>query len=1062
MIRCPQCGQENPTGFRFCGACAAPLPAEEPIASEERKLVTVLFTDIAGSTAAAEKLDPEDVRARLAPYYALVRGVLERYGGTVEKFIGDAVVALFGAPVAHEDDAERAVRAALAVRAAVAALNKQDEWLDLHLRTAVHTGEALVVLGASAGEGEGMAAGDVMNTAARIQGAAPVDGIVVGEATYRATGHIFEYREARPVQAKGKAEAVPVWEVVGEQPAMQRRAVTTPLVGREEELRALVEAWQAATVERRPQLATIVGPPGIGKSRLLLALREVAEREGDVHLGRCLPYGEGMTYWPVREVIRDAAGVLHDDAPADVSQKLGLLLEGLRTGPSDELRTIAAALANLLEMESTPRGTYSAVEISQTELHWGLRRLLQLLALRRPLLLVFEDLHWADPTLLELLRSIVDADAEAPLLILGSARPELESEQSGFLQAGRRSRVVRLSALDRDGSLALVKQLLGAEAAASPAAAKLLEHAGGNPLFLEEMIRMIGDLEAVTDFEELPVPENLQALLGARLDALPAGEKQAAQQASVIGATFWEGAVAHLGGGTELPARLAALCRRDLVKQRLESTIACDREYAFKHILIRDVAYERLPKGKRAELHIRFADWLTEATGADDDYVEILAYHLTQACVLARSLARSGVDAPVEAAVDALRRSAIKAERREGMREAARFYERALGILDEDDVRSLEIRLGYGRMLTALGDLRGARAELTRVTDRAGEERPRLRCETLVALANLEQKRGLAADARRQLKEAEELAVQIGDRRLEVRAAYEAATLRADFDGAHEAAIEQVRGGLAIAERLGDRALRVEGHLRLGFFLFQIGDLAAAEDELVRCSALASEAGSFRDEARATFLLGLTRYYRGDVEEAERLALQTRDWLQRTGDAYFEIQNLTRALAVYALANGDPALAEERLRVAVPLALESGGWLVLETYRYLVEALVRQDRLSDARDLVEFAGRNVPEEDSYAQAELRIAQAFVATAQGDQEAATRAFCAAIELLKEQRLAIELGETRIAYARTLRGFGDELQAREQLVAARETFLPMDARSPLGEIDRELAQLAVETA
>ncbi len=1066
---CPSCGADNPAGAKFCLECGTALaaaPAEpEVLPGEERKVVTALFTDIVGSTASAEQLDPEDVRARLAPYYSRVRHELESFGGTVEKFIGDAVVAVFGAPVAHEDDPERAVRAALAVREAVTQLNAEDEWLELHLRTAVHTGEALVVLDARASEGEGMAAGDVMNTAARLQGGAPIDGIVVGEATYRATADVFEYREAPPVEAKGKAEPIPIWEVLGEQQAPIRPSAETPLVGRVEELEHLAVIWQHTLASSLPQLAIVLGPPGIGKTRLLLALCEQVETDADVHWGRCLPYGEGMTYWPVDEILKSAAGILHDDEPPAVTEKLGALLERLPTENPDELRTMAAALANLIGVPTTPRGTYSADEISQAELHWGLRRVLQLLSRERPIVLVFEDLHWAEPTLLELISSIAHVD-RAPILVIATARPEFRDMDPEFAHADTIRHVLELDALAPGESADFLHELVGSAGIREEAVEALLANAAGNPLFLEETVRMLADsggLGADADLASMPVPDSLQALIGARLDALAAREKQVAQRASVVGGVFWVGAVRRLDGPGDVGPSLSELERRDFVHPRSETTMAGEREFAFKHILIRDVAYERLPKGRRAELHVRFSDWLVELTGTDDDYVEILAYHLEQACRLARSVAKSPVEAPVQSAVEALKLSAEKAERREGMREAARFYERALELVAADDAQALDLRLPYGRMLTALGDLRSARKELGAVCKEAlARGRPRVRCAALIALANIDQKQGHAADARRRLNEASGLAVEVGDQVLEIRAGYETGTLRADFDGDHDAAVEQVRRGLSTAEVLGDRQLRVEGHLRLGFFLFQMGQLAAAEEELIRCAALASELGSFKDEARATFLLGLTKYYRGDVEDAERLALQTRDWLERTSDSYFQIQNLARALAVYALAKGDPVRAEEWLREAVPLALDSGGWLVLETYRYLVEALVRQGRLDDARELTEFAGRNVPEEDAYAQAELRIAQGLLASAEDDADAAVAGFAAAVELLEEQRLAIELGEARIAFARVLLQFGDEELAREQLALARGTFLPMDARSPLGEIERELARIGVGPA
>jgi class 3 adenylate cyclase/tetratricopeptide (TPR) repeat protein len=1062
VLTCPECGQQNPDGFRFCGACGTALAPEEPPPEAERKIITALFTDIVGSTATAEQLDPEDVRARLTAYYARVRRELESYDGSVEKFIGDAVVALFGAPVAHEDDPERAVRAALAITKAIAELNEEDSRLDLHVRTAVHTGEALVVVDAD--EGEGMAAGDVMNTAARLQSSAPVDGIVVGEATYRATAHAIEYRKTDPIQAKGKTEPIPVWEVVGEKAAPQRPAVRTQLVGRSAELEFLAGLWDRVLDERRPQLVTVLGAPGIGKTRLLVALCEHVERGAAVHWGRCLSYGEGMTYWPIAEILKDAAGILHEPRPEAAAAELGALLERLPTTDRDELRTMAAALAMMVGVPTTPRGTHSATELSQAELHWGIRRLFHLLAVEKPLLLLFEDLHWAEPTLLELLAYLQDGEAEAPLLIVGSGRPELaeSTPKPPILVEGDRRDVRALEALGAHESEELLGLLLGGDVT-SKRTANVLRVAAGNPLFLEEMVAMLADsglLEADGDVEDVPVPETLQALVGSRLDALAAREKRVAQHASVVGRVFWAGAVGHLQGSNgDLGGSLDVLERRDFVRAHRESTIVGDVEYGFKHILIRDVAYERLPKGRRAELHVRFTDWLTERDD-EDELLEIVAHHLEQACRNARAVVHSPVEPPVERAAQALKLSAEKAERREGSREAVRFYERALELAGDHPDLVAELRLGRGRAL-ARGELNAAREELNWVRDGAAAAgRVDLRGAALVALANIDLAQGNGDDVRRGLEEAATIASELEDRRLEIRTGYVFATLRGDFDGDLEAAVEHVCDALAIAEELGDLRLRIEGHLRAGFLLFNKGELARAQAELLRCSSLAEELGSFRDQARATFLLGLVEYYRGDLEQAERLGLQTAEWLERTGQGYFQVQNLVRALAVYALARDDPVLAEQRVRDALPLALELGGsgWVVSEAYRYLTEALVRQHRLDEARQLAEFAARGVAETNFYARAEVRLAEAFVLAAEGDRDGACERFEEALALIEQQGMAIELAEARISFSRVLRHFGDEQSAREQLERARAGLASVDATRLVEQVNEELAKMA----
>jgi class 3 adenylate cyclase/tetratricopeptide (TPR) repeat protein len=1062
MVVCPRCGEENPERARFCLACGAPLTQASALPGvEERRTISVVFTDIVGSTASAEELDPEDVRARLAPYYSRVRHELESFGGTVEKFIGDAVVAIFGAPVAHEDDPERAVRAAIAVRNAIAELNAADEWLDLNLRTGVHTGEALVVLGARATEGEGMAAGDVMNTAARLQSAAPVNGIIVSEAAYRATAHAIEYREAEPVQAKGKSEPVLVWEVVRVRAPPSRRPVSSvPLIGRAAELERLESAWERTRAKRSPVRATVLGPPGIGKSRFLNEFAARVEDAADVCRGRCLPYGEGITYWPIIEILRATAGILHDDDAGAIAGKLGALLRRLPTRDADELRSIAAALSNLVGAATTPEGTYTTSEITQAELHWGIRRVLALIAATRPLVLIVEDLHWAEPTLLELLDSLAGAEA-APMLVVGSGRPELAELHPALALAGEDREVLELTALAEDESQALLAELLGVEQLPAGALATLLENAGGNPLFLEETVSMLADAGVllddglVGDVAAVPVPTSLLALIGSRLDQLSPSEKRAAQHASVVGQTFWSGSLAVLdGSATELAGALEALERRELIRVHETTSIAGEREYSFKHALIRDVAYGQLPKGRRADLHLRFADWVERLPGSEDELVEIVAYHLEQACLAARAIARSPVAPPVGQAVDALSRAAAKSERREGYREAERFYARALAVVDEVEPELLaQTHLRHAGALAALGELNKAGEELAAVVDDARAlGRADLGSAALIELGDIDQRQGRAHAGRERLLEARRLAAELGDRYAQVRAQFVLAGLHADFEGAFEEAVADLRHSVALAEEIDNRSLRAEGHLRIAALLINLGRFSEAEEELGLCLELAGEMGSHRVEAEATAWLSIAKRYGGNFVEAERLAIRAREWLERTCDSYFQVQNLVR-LAMYALEDGDPRLAEERLREAVPIALEMRGWVVIEVYHFLVAALLRQGRLEDARRLAEFAGRSVSQEDLYARAALLLAKGLVAAAEGDEEAVS-AFEEALDLLESLNMPVDVAEARVEFARALAQLGDAAAAREELERARALFASMAAPGALARLEREL--------
>ena len=1035
-------------------------------------MITAIFVDLVGSTARSEQLDPEDVKALVAPYHARVRAELERHGGTFEKFSGDAVLALFGSPKAHEDDPERAVRAALAVQAAMAELNAEDEWLDLQIRIGIHTGEALVMLGARPSEGEWSAAGDVLNTAARIQSAAPVNGILVGELTHEATRSTIEYRDAEPVAAKGKSEPVRVWEALGvkeETHAPAADAVT--FVGREREAGVLQELWTRAIAERRPGLVTLVGPPGIGKSRLLAEFAQHAAQEGRVYWGRCLSYGEGITYWPVTEIVRSAAGIRQGDGRETIASKLESFLGTLATEDLDELRTIAAGLSNLTGIPTTPRGTYAAAQISQGELHWGLRRMLQLLASEEPTALILEDLHWAEPTLLELIAYIVAGEDDAPLAIVCSTRPELNETAPGFLNADGRRQKLELDTLDRNTAAALLADLLGDRSLAETRFAQtLIENAGGNPLFLEETVRMLRDRGLVDperwrseEVGELPVPTSVQGLISSRLDRLEGNDKRLAHNASVVGAIFWAGAVGHLGTEDGRPppdphGGLETLEQRDFVLHSDASTIAGEDEYTFKHILMRDVAYGQIPKGRRAELHLRFSDWIGNLPESADEFVELVAWHLEQACRLSREVARSPIEPPLREAATALGTAARRAERREGLQEAERYYTRALEVLGETHPdQQLELRLRRADIMMMLGRLKEASEELEEVAEAApGLERPDVECEALLLLGDIDQRQGRAAEAHRRIGEAQRLAASTTNAYLRSKVAFVRAALDADLDGQYEQAIDSLRSGIATAKEIDDVALVTEGHLRLAAIFIVRSDLAAADEELRRCLELAGELGSHRLEAEATSWLGLVTYHRGDRAEGERLCGQARTWLERTGDSYFQVQNL-RDLATFALADARPEKAEEFLQQAIPIALQIGGWVVIEAYRYLAEALVVQGRIDDARELVAFAARDLPEEDAYARSALLLAEAIVATAAGEQATAATAFAEALRLTEELDMPRELGEARMALGRSLRQFGNLTGARAELARARAIFVRIGATTRQEAIDRELEEL-----
>jgi class 3 adenylate cyclase len=690
MVTCATCGRENPTDARFCNGCGAPLEVPAAQRREERKIVTVLFADLVGFTSRAERLDPEDVRALLAPYWQHLRDDLERFGGTVEKFIGDAVMALFGAPVAHEDDPERAVRAALAIRDWV-----RESGEDLQVRIAVNTGEALVLLGARPGEGEGMAAGDVVNTAARLQTAAPVNGVLVGEATYRATRHAIEYEAHEPVTAKGKSEPLAVWEAIEARARATIEALSSSsLVGRDGELDLLVGALQRARRDRQPQLVTVAGVPGIGKSRLVAELYAAVDAEDELiawRRGRSLPYGEDVSLWALGEIVKAELGVFESDAAEETGAKLGRALAELLEDEG-EREWIGRHLAPLVGLPA------EELDASESPAAW--RRWLELLAERRPLVLVFEDLQWGDDELLGFVEELVDWIAGVPLLVVCTARPELYERRPGWAGGKRNAFAISLGPLDdadtaRVLAAALDQTLLPAETQAA-----LLERAGGNPLYAEQYARMLAE---GADPEALP--ETVQGIVAARLDLLAPEEKSLLQEAAVLGRAFWPGAV---GADDE---RLRGLVRKEFVRRERRSSIAGETEYAFAHALVRDVAYGQIPRASRAEKHRRAAEWISSLP-ADRavDRSALLAHHYAAALELAQAagLDLSDLHEPARHAFADAGRRALSLS---GHAAAARFLSQALELWPAGDAEHASLLLARSAARSGAGDFSGSVAD---------------------------------------------------------------------------------------------------------------------------------------------------------------------------------------------------------------------------------------------------------------------------------------------------------------------------------------------------------------
>jgi class 3 adenylate cyclase len=651
---CSACGQENPLIARFCLTCGASL--SDPVRhADERRLVTIIFVDLVGFTKRAEHLDPEDVRALLTPYHDRVRREIESFGGVVEKFIGDAVMGVFGAPVSHGDDAERAVRAGLAIRDIAGEMIEGG----LQLRTAVNTGEAIVSLGARPAFGEAMVAGDVVNTAARLQTAAPVNGVVVGEETYRATNTAIRYEPSEPVQAKGKEHPIAAWLAVEAfvEPGL-RPAGVGELVGRGFELAILAALWERASASCLPTLVSVLGPAGVGKTTLATGFCTAATESGArVVTGRSLPYRESGAYGALAGQVMRIADVFESDSPAAIEAKLRASSADVVGGTETDPDAVAEDLAAVL---GVGKGSHAA---DRHALFYSVREFFEGAARKQPTILVFEDMHWADANLLDLVLASASLMRRVPLMILTLARPELCDQRPNWGSGLPEFLALTLGPLDADDARQLAMRRLGHGAQADA----VLDIAEGNPLFIEQLAASIGQTAPGR------LPTNIREIVAARLDALPPDERALLLDASVVGKVFWLDALRALGCDTDPTPLVERLERRDLIRRETGSLIEGKPQYAFTHALIREVAYDMLARADRTRRHGLVADFFSRTVGETAESIGVMARHW-------RAAGRNDV------AVEHLIRAAQVAEGGWAKDHAAFLYREALTLIPENDV----------------------------------------------------------------------------------------------------------------------------------------------------------------------------------------------------------------------------------------------------------------------------------------------------------------------------------------------------------------------------------------
>ena len=940
---CPSCGRQNPQDARFCSGCATPLSGVAAPRLQERKVITCLFCDLVGFTATSESADPEDVGAMLSDYFSMARAHIEAYGGVVEKFIGDAVVGVFGVPAAHEDDPERAVRAALRITEDAEDLHAV-AGAPLKLRVGINTGEALVRLGISPGSGEGFLAGDAINTASRIQSVAPEMGVAVGLWTHEATAAVFDYEELAPATLKGKSEPVRVFWA--KHPLARfgtdlTRTHDTPFIGREIDLALLKGVFDKTIASDAVQLITVVGEPGIGKSRIVAEFADHIDERAELitwRQGRCLPYGEGITFWALGEILKAHAGILESDAPQVASSKLEAVLP---QGPEREW--FRQRLLPLLGIEAN-----SSAE--REELFTAWRRFLEHIAEQDPTVLVFEDLHWADEAMLGFLEHLADRAEGVPLLVLGTARPELFERHPDYAQGLRNITMINLDPLTESETARLVSALLQATVIPVELQAPLLDRAGGNPLYAEEFVRLLRDkdllVEKGSSWElregaEIPFPDSVQALIAARIDTLEPDAKSMLADAAVLGKVFWSGAVAAMGNREPqtVADALRELSHKELVRAARRSSIEGESEYAFWHILARDVAYAQLPRASRASRHVAAARWIeSKAPERVGDLADVLAYHYSTALELARAAGQTeqagGLEAP------ALRFLTLAGERALGLDAAAALsnLERALALTPpghpqrpEALARFGEAAFEAGRLVEgsevleesiasfrASGDLGAATramATLSNILFRLGEPRSwTLPAEALALLEPLPPG-------------------------LELVGALTEVSRVETLGGRSGAGVRSADRAITLAEQLGmDPSARTLGFR--GLARSDLGDPAGLDD-MREALLLATEAGEGREAALLHNNLGMALW----LFEGPVAALQ----VMREGIAFAQARGLDEAVDFTVASTLDPLVDCGEFDGALEAAVGIAGRLENENVVALVEVRAAQARILAVR-----------------------------------------------------------------------------------------------------------------
>jgi class 3 adenylate cyclase/tetratricopeptide (TPR) repeat protein len=1040
MLTCPNCGRESPDDFAFCPACSTPLTPAAP-AREIRKTVSIVFCDVTGSTALGERLDPESMRDVQSRYFDTMQTAIERHGGTVEKYIGDAVMAVFGIPVLHEDDALRAARAAADMREGLTALNKElerDRGVTIQVRIGVNTGE---VVAGDPGGGKAFVTGDAVNVAARLEQHAEPGQVLLGEATYRLLRDAVDAEPVEPLELKGKAEPVPAWSLLGvrEVTSAVLRRLDSPMVGRERPLAQLRQAFDAARGDEACQLFTLLGSAGVGKSRLVEEFIGGLGDGAEVLRGRCLPYGEGITYFPVVEAIKQAAGLADFDLPDVVESKVCSVLEG-----DEHQELVCRHVSQLMGVAEVAAGE---------DTFWAIRRFFEASARARPLVLVFDDIHWGEPTFLDLVEHIADWSRGSAILLLCMARSDLLDVRPAWGGGKLNAATVSLEPLTDEQAEALIENLLGAAELPAGIGERIVRTAEGNPLFVEEMMAMLvddglivreGDRWIATgDLSSVTVPPSIHALLDSRLDRLTPEEREVLEAAAVIGKEFFVGAVRELvpeDRRARVPSDLMALVRKELIRPE-RTTLPGEDAFRFRHLLVRDSAYEAIPKAQRAELHERFADWLEQVAGdAVAEQEEIVAYHLEQAHVYRLQLgpADERSDAVGARAAERLASAAGRASIRGDHAAAMNLLRRAVALAPSGSARRARLLYELGGSTDWVGEANASFAAYDEAVglaadagDRSLEWLARIRRSAAQVLTDPHAKP--TEQFRAELDEALRAFEELGDDAALATVWTELAMVEWMPARFHHATLAADRA-IEHARRSGDRRLLDKAFMPL--IAGQMFGLATPDEGLRTLDELKEDLSDSRMHEQV--LLSVRGFYtamQGSFEEARRLISLADEIAEAMGSGFSGSAHAEQLGHIEHYA-GEAEASERAFRRSYESLIGMGDEGHGSTgAANLARALYDLGRSEEAERYVEIALRTGAEDDVATQAPARSAQALVLAARGEFAEAERLAREAVELYANAESPNFQADAWMDLARVLRSAGKPPEAGQ---AAREAL------------------------